>query len=138
MLCHDYPFNHVLTVSLLGAQQSQIIGHNSIVSGWKSCPLSGCTGLRREGGKPCHRGSEEEGWPEENPGWQRWRWPYLPPFRQYPSSNLPSISLSQSRDFSQVIFQKREKMAAILASLLAIASLAAAKPQVFFVTIFSA
>merc|ERR1712193_282187 len=46
--------------------------------------------------------------------------------------NLPSISLSQSRDFSQVIFQKREKMAAILASLLAIASLAAAKPQVGF------
>merc|ERR1712076_312571 len=48
------------------------------------------------------------------------------------SSNLPSISLSQSRDFSQVIFQKREKMAAILASLLAIASLATAKPQVGF------
>merc|ERR1712062_668278 len=48
------------------------------------------------------------------------------------SSNLPSISLSQSRDFSQVIFQKREKMAAVLASLLAIASLATAKPQVGF------
>merc|ERR1712193_560253 len=46
--------------------------------------------------------------------------------------NLPSISLSQSRDFSQVIFQKREKMAATLASLLAFASLAAAKPQVGF------
>merc|ERR1712117_285890 len=43
------------------------------------------------------------------------------------SSNLPSFSLSQSKDFEQ-----KNKMAATLASLLAVASLATAKPQVGF------
>merc|ERR1712110_1067894 len=43
------------------------------------------------------------------------------------SSNLPSISLSQSRDFEQ-----KNKMVATLVSLLAVASLATAKPQVGF------
>ena len=59
------------------------------------------------------------------------------------SANIPvqicQASVFHSPGISAKLFSKKgRKMAAILASLLAIASLAAAKPQVFFVTIFSA
>ena len=105
---------------------SEIIAHNLVVSGWKSLRVwldqpalawgrgetlgAGLGGGRLLGGKPNRLACLQH---------------HIAVFRQYLSSNLPSTSLSQSRDLST-----KYKMAATLASLLAIASLATAKPQV--------
>ena len=108
--------------------QSEIIAYNLVVSGWKSLPvwLDGAFKQPEAEGKPWEPGLRRCS--EENPT-------SLPAvhisagFRKCLSSNLPSsTSLSQSRDFEQ------KKMAATLASLLAVASLATAKPQVFTCT----